>query len=155
MQAGCDFGADSSGATAYDCWYEWFPNPLTDFQGFTPAAGDVIQVDLRATSPTTGTAVLTNKNSGASVTQALTAPAPTNSLLGVNAEWIVEDFSSGGLLVPFADFDSVPFRACSADAGGQTVGTSGTTSLDIEQNGQVLTSVSYPDGSSVTVDYTG
>ena len=87
------------------------------------------------------------------MTQILNAPSQQALIAGQNAEWIVEDFSSGGGLVPFANFGQVTFTGCSAQAGGDTVGTGGATILDITQNGAVLTSVSIPDGSTVQVQY--
>lgn len=153
LQSGCDFTAHSSGGPSYDCWYEWFPNPLTDFGGFTPAAGDTITVSIKSTSPSAGTATLTNSRTGQSVSKSLTAPSAQNTLAGQNAEWIVEDFESGGSLVPFANFGQVTFTGCSATAGSSSVGTSGATMIDIEQNGQILTKTTFPSGSSVQVTY--
>ena len=131
-----------------------YPNPLTDFRGFTPSAGDTIAVAIHATSPSAGTAQLTNQRTGQSVTQTLSAPSASSTLAGQNAEWIVEDFSENGGLVPFADFGQVTFTGCAAGtASGGSVGTGGATVIDIEQNGQVLTSVSFPSGSEVQVTY--
>lgn len=78
----------------------------------------------------------------------------TRALQELNAEWIVEDFSSGGSLVPFADFGTVTFTGASASGSSGTVTPSGATLIDIKQNGEVLTSSSV-SGSSVTVEYTG
>lgn len=94
LQTGCDFTASSSGGTSYDCWYEWFPNPLTDFPGFTPSAGDTITATVVSSSATAGTATLRNSRTGQSVSKALTAPNSNARLAGQNAEWIVEDFES-------------------------------------------------------------
>lgn len=153
LQTGCDFTADTSGGKSYDCWYEWFPNPLTDFPGFTPSAGDTIYAEVVATSSSSGTATLTNQNTGQTVTQQLNAPSSDATLGGQNAEWIVEDFSAGGGLVPFANFGQVTFTGCNAQAGGQNVGTGGSTIIEIEQNGQSVTDVQIPDGSTVQVTY--
>lgn len=76
----------------------------------------------------------------------------TKALQELNAEWIVEDFSEGNSLVPFADFGSVTFTGASATGSSGTVGPSGATIIDIEQSGKVLTSVSTTS-SSVTVSY--
>lgn len=78
----------------------------------------------------------------------------TRALQELNAEWIVEDFSSGGSLVPFADFGTVTFTGASASGSSGTVTPSGATLIDIKQNGKVLTSSSV-SGSSVTVEYVG
>ncbi|KAL9056015.1 MAG: hypothetical protein Q9162_003194 [Coniocarpon cinnabarinum] len=154
LQTGCDFTASSSGGTAYDCWYEYFPNPLTDFSNFAVTAGDVITATVVTTSATAGTATLRNSRTGQQVTQQLTAPNANARLAGQNAEWIVEDFSSGGNLVPFANFGSVSFTGATATAGGRRVDTTGSQILEIQQNGRVLTSASA-SGSGVQVRYTG
>lgn len=154
LQTGCDFTATDNGPE-YDCWYEYFPNPLTDFDGFTPSAGDTIYAVVQSTGSTSGTATLTNTRTGQSVTQQLSAPNAQASLVGQNAEWIVEDFESGGSLVPFANFGTVTFTNCQAMSGGNNVGTSGADIIDITQNNQVITNAQIPSGSEVTVQYTG
>ena len=153
LQSGCDFTADTSGGKSYDCWYEWFPNALTDFSGFTPSAGDTIAVSVVGNSASEGTATLTNQRTGQVVSQVFDAPSSTANLAGQNAEWIVEDFSSGGGLVPFANFGSVTFTACQAIASGQTLGTDGADILEITQNGNVVTTVTVPSSSEVQVTY--
>lgn len=93
-----------------------------------------------------------NVSKGTSVTHTFTGQ--TRALQELNAEWIVEDFSSGGSLVPFADFGTVTFTGASASGSSGTVTPSGATLIDIKQNGKVLTTSSV-SGSSVTVEYTG
>lgn len=75
------------------------------------------------------------------------------ALSKVNAEWIVEDFSTTSGLVPFANFGTVSFTGCSAVGSTGTVTPSGATLLDIKQNGVVLTN-SVVSGSTVTVKHT-
>ena len=153
LQAGCDFTADTNGAVGTDCWYEYYPQFLIDFPGFVPAIGDTIYVNIVVTSPTTGTTTLTNTRTGDTVTQQLNAPSPDATLAGQNAEWIVEDFSSGGGLVPFANFGQVTFTNCAAEAGGQTVGTDGADIIEITQDGAIKTDVQILDGATVQVTY--
>lgn len=93
-----------------------------------------------------------NVSKGTSVTHTFTGQ--TRALQELNAEWIVEDFSSGGSLVPFANFGTVTFTGASASGSSGTVTPSGATLIDIKQSGKVLTSSSV-SGSSVTVKYTG
>lgn len=93
-----------------------------------------------------------NVSKGTSVTH--TFSGQTKALQELNAEWIVEDFSSGGSLVPFADFGTVTFTGASASGSSGTVGPSGATLIDIKQSNKVLTSSSV-SGSSVTVEYIG
>lgn len=76
----------------------------------------------------------------------------TDALCETNAEWIVEDFSSGGSLVNFADFGTVQFTGASVNGG---TGVSGATIIDIQQNGKVLTDCSTSGSSTVVCEYTG
>lgn len=107
---------------------------------------------VTASSKTGGTAVIQNQSTGKSVSH--TFSSQSASLCETNAEWIVEDFSSSGGLVPFADFDSVTFTGASATTSSGTVGVSGATIFDIRQNSDVLTSCSTSGSSSVTCSYT-
>ncbi|KIK59563.1 hypothetical protein GYMLUDRAFT_261978 [Collybiopsis luxurians FD-317 M1] len=152
LQSGVDF-TSSGGRVSFDAWFEWFPNFATDFSNFPVAAGNVITVTVHATSSTTGTATLINESTGRTVTQQLTAPDSGAALKGQNAEWIVEDFEEGDSLVPFADFGTVTFTGASASTASSSLGPSSGVILDIEQNGEVLTSVST-SGSTVTVQHT-
>ena len=106
---------------------------------------------VTASSKTGGTATITNKSTGKTVSHTFSGQP---SLCEFDAEWIVEDFSSGGGLVPFANFGSVTFTGAAATTNsGSSVGPSGATLIDIEQS-TVLTSVST-GSSSVTVTYVG
>ena len=132
-------------------WYEWFPDFAYDFSGISISAGDVITTTVTASSTTSGTAVIENVSTGQTVTKSLSS---SSALCEENAEWIVEDFEENGSLVPFANFGTVTFsNAVATTSSGSTVGPSGSTIIDIEQNNQVLTSVST-SSSSVTISYT-
>lgn len=104
---------------------------------------------MTASSTTSGTAVIENLSTGQTVNQYITS---SSALCEENAEWIVEDYEEGGGLVPFADFGTVTFTGASATTGSGSVGPSGATLIDIEQDGEVLTSASV-SGSSVTIQY--
>jgi hypothetical protein len=52
-----------------------------------------------------GSAVIKNNTKNKSVSKTITSTA---ALCEYDAEWIVEDFSSGGGLVPFANFGNKP-----------------------------------------------
>lgn len=156
LQTGLDFGISTSGEVSYDAWYEWYPDYAYDFSSLSINTGDVVRVTVSSTSSSAGSAVIENLSSGQTVSQSLTAPSPTATLGGQNAEWIVEDFDSNGGQVPFADFGTVQFTSASAGASdGSSVGTSGADILDISQNGKVLTSASIPNDSEIDVEYTG
>lgn len=154
LQTGIDFSVDSSGAASFDAWYEWFPDYAYDFSGIEINAGDTIAVSVVASSSTSGTATIENLSTGQTVNQDLTAPDSSSALGGQNAEWIVEDYESGGSLVTLDNFGSVTFTSASAGlSNGESVGTDGADLIDLEQNGQVLTSVSVPSSSEVVVTY--
>ncbi|KAK9777566.1 putative Aspergillopepsin-2 [Seiridium cardinale] len=152
LQTGVDFYVEGS-SISFDAWYEWYPDYAYTFSGITISAGDTITVTVTATSTTAGTAVVKNVSTGKSVTHTFSGSSP--GLQELNAEWIVEDFSSGSSLVPFADFGSVTFTNAYATTSSGTVGLTGADILDIKQSNKVLTDVTIDSSSSVTITYTG
>ena len=130
-------------------WYEWYPDYAYDFSGISFSAGDTVTVTVTATSKTGGTATITNKSTGKTVSHTFSGQP---SLCEYNAEWIVEAYDEGGDLLPFFAFDTIAFTGASATTvDGTTVDTTGATIFDIQRT-QVLTSTTA-SGSSVTVDY--
>ncbi|KAI0038338.1 hypothetical protein FA95DRAFT_1613463 [Auriscalpium vulgare] len=148
LQTGVDFTI-SGGKVSYDAWYEWYPDYAYDFSGIPISAGNTIKLTVTATSTKAGSAVIENVTTGKTVTKSLTSTA---ALCEQNAEWIVEDFEEGNSLVPFANFGTVTFTGASAGTSSGSVGPSGSTLIDIQQNSKVLTSVST-SSSGVTVSY--
>ncbi|KAB2569772.1 Aspergillopepsin-2 protein [Lasiodiplodia theobromae] len=153
LQTGVDFTATKSGSRttySYDAWYEWYPDYAYDFS-LSISAGDVIAMSVTSSSSTRGVAVIENLTTGKSVSKTITS---SYALCGENAEWIVEDFESGGSLVAFADFGDVLFTGAVAKTNTEgNVGTSGAVLIDIKQNNKVLTSASIPSSSEVEVVY--
>ncbi|CAG8897473.1 unnamed protein product [Penicillium nalgiovense] len=98
-----------------------------------------------------GSAVIDNVTTGKSVTHKFSG-VDDGDLCETNAEWIVEDFESGGQLVPFTNFGTVTFTNAEATSGGKSVGPSGATLFEIRQSKNVLTKSSVT-GNSVTVSY--
>lgn len=153
LQAGVDFTVTSSGAVSYDSWYEWYPDYAYDFSNFAVKAGNVIQVDITATSTTKGTVKLTNVSTGKSVSQTLSAPSGS-VLCRQNAEWIVEDFEENGSLVALSNFGTVVFtNAGTTLSTGGSEGLSGATIIDLKQGSTVYTDVTIDSASQVTVKY--
>lgn len=150
LQTGVDFTVQG-GQVSYDAWYEWFPDYAYDFSGIDISAGDVIKVTVEASSKSSGTATVENTSTGKKVSHTFSNDVQ-GDLGEVNAEWIVEDFESGGSLVSLVDFGSVTFTNAEATTGGSTVGPSGATLLDIKQNNKVVTKSSV-SGGEVTVEY--
>ncbi|KOS23211.1 Aspergillopepsin-2 [Escovopsis weberi] len=149
LQTGVDFYGDGS----YDAWYEWFPDYAYNFPSFPIRQGDEIKMVVNATSRTSGVAILQNLSTGASVSHSFSGRAVQGSLCQTDAEWIVEDFESGGSLVQFANFGSVTFTGASATGSSGTVTPAGSDILDIRTSaGQVLTDCSA-SGSTVSCRY--
>jgi len=154
LQTGIDWTKSGSSIT-YDAWYEWYPDYAYDFSASSIplSAGDSITVTVTASSKTGGTAKIVNNTKGKTVTHTFSNEASEGSLCEYNAEWIVEDFESGGSLVSFADFGTVAFTGASATKSGSTVGVSGATIIDLESSsGSVLTDCTA-GSSTVTCKY--
>ena len=107
---------------------------------------------VTASSKTAGTATIENNSSGQKVSHSFSNEGSEGDLCETNAEWIIEDFEEGSSMVEFADFGTVTFTGASAISGGSSVGLSGATIIDIQQNGNTLTDCSA-SGSSVTCKY--
>ncbi|KAF2085963.1 hypothetical protein K490DRAFT_45638 [Saccharata proteae CBS 121410] len=152
LQTGVDFTAkktSSTTKTSFDAWYEWYPDYAYDFS-LDVDAGDVIYMSVTSTSSKAGKAVIENLTTGKTVTKSLTS---SSALGGENAEWIVEDYESGGSLVNFADFGTVLFTGATAKTNTETVGTSDASIIEIKQSKSVLTTVTIPSSSEVKVVY--
>ena len=154
LQAGTLSYVEASGAQGAMAWYEWYPQSLIYFDNFEVSPGDSVSFSVHATSSTTGIVTVENNSKGTSTSTNVNAPASDNALAGQNAEWIYEDFSSGGGLVPFAAFTPASLTSCSAvTSGGTTETLDGATILDIEQGSSVLASASVSGSSEVDVSY--
>ncbi|KAF2759369.1 putative aspergillopepsin [Pseudovirgaria hyperparasitica] len=150
LQTGVDFYVQGS-TVSFDAWYEWYPDYAYNFASIPISAGNTITMTVTASSVSGGSATVTNESTGKTVTHTFTAQSA--HLCETNAEWIVEDFSSSGGLVPFADFGKVEFTGASASTGSATVGVTGASILDIKQSGTVLTSCAVSGSSGVVCDY--
>ncbi|KIP01483.1 hypothetical protein PHLGIDRAFT_131247 [Phlebiopsis gigantea 11061_1 CR5-6] len=96
LQVGVDFTVSGSSVT-YDGWYEWYPDYAYSVSGIGFSAGDSVTLNVTATSKTAGVATITNASKGVSVSKKITSTA---ALCEQDAEWQVEVFSSGGVVVP-------------------------------------------------------
>lgn len=149
LQTGISFYGDGS----FDAWYEWIPDYSHSFTNFGVSVGDSIKMYVDASSTTSGVAVLENLSTGQKVQHQFSSPPST--LCETNAEWIVEDFESGGSQVPFANFGSVTFTDASASGSRGTITPAGGTIIDIrDQSGNVLTDCGLR-GNDVYCNYSG
>ncbi|RFU26842.1 hypothetical protein B7463_g9495, partial [Scytalidium lignicola] len=139
--------------TSYEAWYEYIPAASIAYNGIDVSAGDSITVTVTRTSNTGGTTRLVNNSNGQSATHTFSNQRQ-GTLCGNSAEWIVEDFESGGALVPFADFGTVTFTGATAVVGGSTVTAGGDSAMVIHlnQGNGDLTSTSI-SGTTLTVSY--
>ncbi|GLA14509.1 hypothetical protein AnigIFM62618_000891 [Aspergillus niger] len=150
LQTGVDFTV-TDGEASFDAWYEWYPDYAYDFSGIDISAGDEIVAIVESYTSTTGIAIIENKSTGQKVSKELSS---SSSLGGQNAEWIVEDFEENGSLVNLVDFGTVTFTGAVAKAaGGESVGLTDATIIEIEENGKVVTDVTIDSASEVTITY--
>ncbi|KAF2966380.1 hypothetical protein GQX73_g7179 [Xylaria multiplex] len=135
----------------YEAWYEYLPAALIAYSGFSVTAGNSVTVTVTKTSSTGGTTTISANGKSTSHTFS----GQSTRLQGTSAEWIVEDFTSGSSLVPFANFGTVTFTGSTAIINGATVQASADSPVNIElesSSGSILTSTTI-SGSTVTVVY--
>lgn len=125
------------GVTSYSAWYEWFPDYMRTFSSLKISAGDKIRASVRADSASKGTAVIENLSTGRTARHSWRDASNLGKLCQANAEWIIEDFSVGGDLIPFADFGKVRFDNASYVAAGQTHGLKAAKVVDISQDNNI------------------
>ena len=154
LQAGVDFYVEPDGSTSFDAWYEWFPDYAYDFE-MDVQAGDEIYLWIESYTPSQGLAYIENLTTGESASQELSAPSDNAVLAGQNAEWIVEDFQSGGKLVNLVDFGTVTFTDVQAFSGHKVNGVQGATRIELKQGEKVLTETNIENDSVFHVKYVG
>ncbi|KIK61929.1 hypothetical protein GYMLUDRAFT_72971 [Collybiopsis luxurians FD-317 M1] len=155
LQAGVFFEVSGDTVT-YGAFYEWWPNFATDIptELFSMEAGDVITVEIVATSDSQGTITLINQTKKTQFSTPQSAPTKLSFLGGQNAEWIVEDYTQNGGIVALADWGTVTFTNATASTSSRTkVDLSTATIFDIEQFGSILTDVTIDSTSQVSVAY--
>lgn len=146
-----DNGGVTTGSAA---WYEWYPVAEIEFTDFEVNIGDTVYVGITASSTSEGFVEIYNFSTGEEVTTTVSAPSSSNVLCGQNAEWILEDFSSGGGLVPFATFSDVYFVACTASTtSGASIGLTNAQVFDLYQNDVVLTDAEIVTDSELYLHY--
>jgi hypothetical protein len=134
----------------YGAWYEWYPYSSSSFSGISIRPGQVIQMSVIATSTTSGSVALNNLSTGQSVNHTFTGIG--RPLCQTNAEWILEDYTSLGITVPFADFGTVKFQNATAWTSSGSVTPSNANIINLKQSNRVLTNCDS-DNTSVTCSY--
>ena len=157
-------------------WWEEYPESPADlFQSMTVSPGDRIQASVSQGvdgSWTTRLDDLTTQVSGFMQTghvwgtfrdaepTAITTEGDATAVTysgGTTAEWIVEDYgTSGGTLVPFADFGTVTFSGLTTSLPTWTLTAAEQVGLG-DRSGLLLAAPSAPDatGKGFSVAYTG
>lgn len=144
LQTGLFFYGDGT----FEAFYEWIPDSASFWDNFGVSVGDSVQYTVDATSTSTGTATVENLTTGQSVHY--TWNSPPSTLCEANAEWIVEDFSEGGSLVPFANYGSITFTNAVATGSSGSYTPAGAVLYDIPNKSHCSTS-----GSDLTCNYLG
>ncbi|KIH88803.1 aspergillopepsin [Sporothrix brasiliensis 5110] len=152
LQVGLDFSIQGT-RVSYDGWYEWYPDYSYNFVNFAIRAGDIVRLTAASSSTTSGRVLVENLTTGQSV--AHTFSGESSPLCQANAEWIVEDFMTGNSLKPMANFGTVTFTNCSVtQTSGTQLGVTGSTIINMQQNGNVMTNCSTSYGKTVSCTYT-
>lgn len=151
LQVGLDFNIKGRTVT-YDAWFEWYPDYAYNFVNFDIHAGDIIRLTAASSSTTSGSVLVENLTTGQSV--AHTFSNESSPLCQENADWIVEDFVTGSSLKPMANFGTVTFTNCSVtQTSGNKLGVTGSTIINMQQNGKVMTDCSTSHGNTVSCTY--
>lgn len=154
LQTGVDFYVEADGNVRYDAWYEWYPDYAYDFE-LKFKAGDVVNLIVEAYSSNSGYAQIENLSTGETAMEILIAPTEKAVLAGENAEWIVEDFQSGGKLVNLVDFGTVTFTETQAKAGNKVHGIKDASIIELKQGDRVITETTIISDEEFNVKYTG
>jgi len=152
-------------------WFEELPNPSRDFAGFPVSPGDSIQASVfqgssgawetRIDDLTTGLSgvMVTGEGWGVSEDAGNGSFAEQGSTAGLSysggytAEWIVEDYTQNGSLVPLADYGTVDFTDLKTSLASWYL--TANEGWAIVQNGVVLSTPSSPSSDGFSVSYTG
>jgi hypothetical protein len=124
-------------------WWEWFPAGEVAIKNLPAAVGDKMYCLICSGSTTTATIYFSNQTQGVSTSFSITAPAGT-TLVGDNAEWVVERPTINGNLPSLTDYHEVDFDECIA--GGAANNTllfenlTGATEIDMTGNGNAVLS---------------
>ncbi len=144
-------GTDSDcvkGAPLYDAWYEFFPATAHTRSSVPVHPGDAISAEVRY-SGGSFTVTLADLTTAASFSKSM----QDSGAQRLSAEWIAEAPSSGGGVLPLADFGTVSFGydytgvagSCSATVGG----TSGALGM-FPSAGFPLVALAMETGSGAT-----
>ncbi|KAL2823229.1 peptidase A4 family-domain-containing protein [Aspergillus cavernicola] len=115
LQAGVDIQVIDS-VVYTDAWYVWYPNFVLYYDEFDVNPGDLSVASVNVTGNDRGICTVQNLTSGESISKTVSSPKSTVTL----AEWVMEDYTTAGDMVPLVGFGNVTFEDCMAQssAGG-------------------------------------
>ncbi|KAG8221736.1 peptidase A4 family-domain-containing protein, partial [Butyriboletus roseoflavus] len=133
-------------------WIQWWPHVFLqlfpDSDSLNISAGDTLNINVTASSPTSGTVTIQNLSNGQVASKDLISSTP---LCEQDVQWSVADYGweSG---IPLADFGTLTYT--NAHATGENIWFSpfGGNITDMRQNGTVLTNTTTGE-TSVTIKY--
>lgn len=121
--------------------------PIVTIDNFPVAPGDTIRMSVWAFTPSSGQIQIENLTKNKNYQ--LQFSGETDLLCFESAEWIVEDFSIGSDLAPFANFTTITFTDTYSNKGGlQSADT-----WDISNNAGTLTKCLIHGIDSVTCKF--
>jgi Peptidase A4 family len=162
----------TDGDPDYAGWFEEYPstpNTAKEFSGFPLSAGDVIEASVyertgggwetRVDDLTTGLSgvmvtgegwgVEADSGNGTFIEQGSTVRLSYAG--GTTAEWIVEDYSRNGSIVPFVDYGTVSFSNLTTSRSSRSL--TRDDGVEIAQNGVVRSTPSPPARGGFSVTY--
>jgi hypothetical protein len=138
--------SDCSGTTPqYFAWYEFFPAPPVLIKDVPVSPGDVMSAEV-SYNGSEFTLYIKNETTGKSHTRTKAVPGAQRS----SAEWIAEaPGSSGGGILPLADFDKANFGEDKTGIGGTNYATDSSTSGPISAFGSSIKEVTMVSSKNV------
>jgi Peptidase A4 family len=155
LQIGVDINIDSKGVPNYQSWFQWFPETcqyLIPTQ-FPFSAGDDMFLAVQAFNSTAANVTIYNVSLGNIAS--FNVSSSKYPLLGLNAEWVVEDYDAGGEMVPLVNFGNVTFyNSFTGTVAGANMGPQQGDILEMaDYNRKVLTQVTTPQITQVDIIY--
>lgn len=156
LQSGCTINSkltQDNGQKNNQCWVEYYPNPAI-FIDIYPEAGQRVAVGVKALSPTKGSITIQNVDTGKSFTTTMTAPSPSNTILGAGnvAEFLLE--STANELIPKYSPQISYTNANVYNKAGSLISLAGAPVSNINFNGKQYTNAA-DSAHGVTIPYTG
>ncbi|KAK9443732.1 Concanavalin A-like lectin/glucanase [Metarhizium brunneum] len=136
-------------------WTEWWKHPMQSYEtslAFSP--NDTLRFTVHATSTTSGTTTVENLSSGHAVSHTFTSES-AYPLCETDAEWILEDWQYDGQPVALENWGTIKIFDTVAKSPGKQVTAAGSGIVNININGQTLTSSSVDSDGTVSVTYIG